>query len=235
MKKILISAFALLAFAACKTNTSTANNAAENTAAKTYRGEQPNAVLQLIDTTQLTTIDSASINNAINKADVYNVVYWKNRAIIYGDANAIAQIENAFTNIANLKVEKQSDVLYNYNRTWCDSVETEGTWRNYILSANLVEDTAKQNAYVLAHNTQREKWPDVGNGFCNANFQQLQIFKMGRQLILIIRVPEGKTLEELDPKTLENNPKMVEWNHEMKDYQTGIEGTAKGETWVFFQ
>jgi hypothetical protein len=54
-------------------------------------------------------------------------------------------------------------------------------------------------------------------------------------LVLIISIPKGKTLDELNPKTTENNPKMNEWNKIMGKYQEGIEGTKKGETWVFLK
>ena len=230
MKNIIAALYVITILFACKS----APKEVKVETTKEFRGLQANAVLQLTDTTQLNTIDSAAITFATGNQG-YNLVFWKNRAIIYGNTKTIEILANAFGNIPNLKVEKQTDVLYNYNRTWCDSVETEGNWKNYILSANLVSDVAKQQQYIDAHNTQREKWPDVGNGFCNANFQQLQIFKIGSQLVLIIRIPEANTLEELDPKTLENNPKMVEWNNQMKDYQTGIPGTKPGETWVFFK
>jgi hypothetical protein len=51
--------------------------------------------------------------------------------------------------------------------------------------------------------------------------------------MLVISIPKGKTLDELNPMTVENNPKMVEWNKIMWKYQEGIEGTKKDETWVF--
>jgi hypothetical protein len=50
--------------------------------------------------------------------------------------------------------------------------------------------------------------------------------------MLIISVPKGKTLAELDPKTTENNPRVHEWNKLMSQYQEGIRGTTKGEVWV---
>jgi hypothetical protein len=53
--------------------------------------------------------------------------------------------------------------------------------------------------------------------------------------MLVISIPKGKTLEELNPKTTENNPRMDEWNSIMKKYQEGIEGTAPGEVWVFLK
>ena len=83
------------------------------------------------------------------------------------------------------------------------------------------------------HATQFEKWPEIAKGFCNADFQQLLLFKNARQLMLVISISKGESLDTLNPKTTENNLKMVEWNKIMGKYQEGIEGTKEGETWVF--
>uniref|UniRef100_UPI000299F757 L-rhamnose mutarotase n=1 Tax=Pedobacter agri TaxID=454586 RepID=UPI000299F757 len=80
-----------------------------------------------------------------------------------------------------------------------------------------------------------EKWPEISKGFCNAEFQRLAIFKKDRQLMLIISIPKGKKLDDLNPKTTLNNPTVDEWNAIMKKYQEGIEGTKPAEVWVFFK
>jgi hypothetical protein len=54
-------------------------------------------------------------------------------------------------------------------------------------------------------------------------------------LILIIRIPADKTLDELNPKTVENNPEMVEWNRMMAAYQEGIEQAPDGVVWVQYR
>ncbi|HAO50878.1 MAG TPA: hypothetical protein DCR35_17170, partial [Runella sp.] len=106
-------------------------------------------------------------------------------------------------------------------------------WEHTLLTANLVADTALQNQYLQYHAAQFEKWPEIAQGFCNGRFQQLLLYKNGRQLVLVISTPKGESLEKLNPKTTENNPKMDEWNALMKKYQEGIEGTKPGEVWVF--
>jgi hypothetical protein len=108
-------------------------------------------------------------------------------------------------------------------------------WENIVLTANLVDDAKMQKEYVDYHTTQFEKWPEIAKGFCNADFQQLQVFKNGRQLMLIISIPKGESLDKLNPKTTENNPRVDDWNALMKKYQTGIEGTKPGETWIFLK
>ncbi|HYJ37981.1 MAG TPA: L-rhamnose mutarotase, partial [Chitinophagaceae bacterium] len=99
----------------------------------------------------------------------------------------------------------------------------------------LVNNEKLQKEYLEYHSTQFENWPEVAKGFCNANFQQLLVFKNARQLMLVISIPKGKTLDDLNPKTTDNNPRVVEWNDLMKKYQEGIEGTKPGEVWVFLK
>ncbi len=106
-------------------------------------------------------------------------------------------------------------------------------WDHVVLTANLVDDEQKQQEYMEYHRTQFEKWPEIAQGFSRADFQELNCYRYGRQLMLVISIPSGAKFEDLDPKTLENNPRGVEWNTIMGRYQEGIEGTKPGETWVF--
>ena len=71
--------------------------------------------------------------------------------------------------------------------------------------------------------------------FCNADFQQLLIFRNGRQLVLVISIPKGESLDKLNPKTTENNPRVNEWNKLMGKYQEGLPGAGVGVKWVFLE
>ena len=61
------------------------------------------------------------------------------------------------------------------------------------------------------------------------------MFRQGRQLMLVISIPHGANLDELNPKTSLNNPRVDDWNALMKQYQEGLPGTKPGEVWVFLQ
>ena len=126
-------------------------------------------------------------------------------------------------------------MVYAFDREKCSDHSVADEWDNILLTANLVKDDRLQQEYVQFHETQYEKWPEVSRGFCNASFQQLLVFKNGRQLMLVISIPKGKSLDELNPKTTENNPRVNEWNALMKKYQEGIPGTSPGEVWVFLK
>jgi hypothetical protein len=172
-------------------------------------------------------------SNAIDTNSVYK---WENHWIIY------SQHEDTY-GIVNLLEKKYPHIIckvfekpfYIFNREKITGEQSTKEWTNIIMTANLVADTMMQKEYMEYHRTQFEKWPEISKGFCNADFQQLLVFHNGRQLMLVISIPKGKTLDELNPQTTKNNPRVDEWNNIMAKYQVGIEDAPKGTTWVMFQ
>ncbi|MGM9475782.1 L-rhamnose mutarotase [Pedobacter sp. GSP4] len=160
---------------------------------------------------------------------------WENRLVIYTSSLKVESLQQTLKKFDAKQLKLYDDLFYNFNsKRNCGTAPVQ-EWDNIILSANLVRDEKLQKEYLDYHKTQFEKWPEIAKGFCKAEFQQLVIFKNGRQLMLIISIPKGKSLDELNPKTTLNNPKVDEWNSLMKKYQEGIEGTKANEVWVFFK
>nr|WP_315155466.1 right-handed parallel beta-helix repeat-containing protein [uncultured Flavobacterium sp.] len=162
---------------------------------------------------------------------------WENHLVIYGLMN---QPERTKRKLAlafpKLEIKIYENPVYDFqNFQRCKEAKVASEWENIVLTANLVEDEKLQKEYVDYHTTQFEKWPEIAKGFCNADFQQLQVFKNGRQLMLVISIPKGENLDKLNPKTTENNPRVDDWNTLMKKYQTGIEGAKPDETWIFLK
>lgn len=164
------------------------------------------------------------------------IYQWNNRLLVYANTNeAEALIRQIQSRIKGAEAKLYKDVVYKFDRKKHCRQEPVKEWDNIILSTSLVNDEGMQKEYLDYHATQFEKWPEVGKGFCNADFQQLRIFKNGRQLILVISIPKGASLDELNPRTTRNNPRVDDWNNLMKKYQEGITGTKPGEVWVFFE
>jgi hypothetical protein len=162
---------------------------------------------------------------------------WENHLVIYGLMN---QPERTKKKLAlafpALEIKIYENPVYDFqNFERCKDSKLASEWENIVLTANLVDDAKMQKEYVDHHATQFEKWPEIAKGFCNADFQQLQVFKNGRQLMLVISIPKGESLDKLNPKTTENNPRVDDWNAIMKKYQTGIQDAKPGETWIFFK
>lgn len=185
------------------------------------------------------TIDHRPLLSLIKKQNLplSSIYKWSNHLVIYGKNLNINKLYNLIEGLyPGLTIRRYSHPFYTFNKQQCCvNCIVAPEWDNIILTANLVKDPKLQQEYLNYHATQFKKWPEVSWGFCNANFQQLLVFKNGRQLMLVISIPKGESLDKLDPKTTENNPKVNEWNKLMKKYQEGLPGTKPGEVWVFFK
>ncbi|WP_370527291.1 right-handed parallel beta-helix repeat-containing protein [Pedobacter sp. SYSU D00535] len=163
-----------------------------------------------------------------------NLYQWNNHSIIYG------AIENPYPIRKDLMERFKGDQVKIYNSPFyqfkrqlqCPGSPIAKEWDDIILTTNLVKDSVMQSEYLNHHIIQFEKWPEVAQGFCNADFQQLLMFKNERQLMLVISIPKGESLDKLNQKTEENNPRVTAWNNLMKKYEEGLPGTAPGETWI---
>jgi hypothetical protein len=197
--------------------------------------EQP-VIIELV--TNGEAIDQQKLKEVLaqNKMNTGNIYQWQNHTVIFDkvqDASVVrGKIQNAFP---TSKLKVYYDAFYEFNRSHCSDTATAKEWDHILLTANLVDNPKLQKEYMDYHATQFEKWPEVSTGFCNANFQQLLVYRSGRQLMLVISIPKGESLDKLNPKTTENNPRVNDWNNRMGKYQEGIEGTKPGEKWVFLR
>ncbi len=193
------------------------------------------AIIEIIDAdSTISFLELQDLTNGI-KVDNGNVYRWKNHWIIYSDASLVSKLSEEIEKVfPTAKLKLYNLPFYNFNREKLTGEKPAKEWEHIIMTANLVNDIILQNEYMEYHRTQFEKWPEISKGFINADFQQLLVFRNGRQLMLVISIPKGKTLEELNPKTTENNPRVDEWNKIMAKYQEGIEDAPQETTWVMF-
>lgn len=171
---------------------------------------------------------------AKNNMDSNAIYHWQNHYVIFDKVQDIGVIQGRIANnFPEAEVSVYHDMFYEFSKKkHCSDKTVAKEWQHIILTANLVEDKKLQKEYLNYHAAQFEKWPEVSKGFCNADFQQLLLFRNGRQLILVISIPKGESLDKLNPRTTANNPRVDEWNKIMKKYQEGIKGTKPGEAWV---
>ncbi len=194
------------------------------------------AIFEIIDTDRSISFSELNDLTKKNQADKRDFYRWENHWIIYSDASHISKLSEVIAKVfPTTKIKLYDKPFYNFNREKLTGERPAKEWEHIIMTANLVNDTILQNEYMEYHRTQFEKWPEISKGFINADFQQLLVFRNGRQLMLVISIPKGKTLDELNPKTTENNPRVEEWNKIMAKYQEGIEDSPKGSTWVMFK
>lgn len=193
------------------------------------------SIIEIIDPDSIISLSELVILDEEKQHFDENIFRWKNHWIIYSDASHISKLSSAIEKkFPTAKIKLYDAPFYNFNREKLTGEKATSEWKHIIMTANLVNDTTLQNEYMEYHRIQFEKWPEISKGFINADFQQLLVFRNGRQLMLVISIPKGKTLDKLNPKTTENNPRVEEWNKIMAKYQEGIEDAPKGTTWVMF-
>ena len=166
-----------------------------------------------------------------------NLFHWKNHSIVYGAIEDPNRLRTALkAGFANSDVKIYNAPFYEFERAkHCKGSVKVKDLEHIILTADLVKDSLLQKEYLNYHANQFKDWPEVAQGFCNAEFQELQLFMNAGQLMLIISIPKGADFESLNKKTTANNPRVDEWNTLMKNYQRGLQGTQPGETWVFLE
>ena len=183
------------------------------------------------------TIDDAQLSQIFQRyGGTVRVYKWNNHCVAFGTLKDTAGLKSRIrSQFPGVGIKIYTDMFYVFDRGVCSDKTISKDWDNIVLTANLVNNETLQKEYLDYHFTQYEKWPEVYKGFCKADFQQLLLYRNGRQLMLVISIPKGASLDQLNPKTTENNPRVDEWNTIMRKYQEGIPGTNPGEVWVFLQ
>lgn len=165
-----------------------------------------------------------------------SIYRWRNYLLVYGPTEHIKELMFSLKkDYTTARLQFYDAPFYRFDRSSCTDKSLAKRWDNVILTTSLVEDTLQERRYMALHQEQAQKWPEVSQGFCNASFQQLQVFEQNHQLLVIISLPKGKTLDELNPKTTENNPRVDEWNQLMKQFQRPLPEADPAQTWVAFE
>jgi L-rhamnose mutarotase len=167
---------------------------------------------------------------------VSSIYSWRNYLVVYGPTEQIKELMFSLKkDYTKVRLQFYDAPFYRFDRSSCADKTLAKRWDNVILTTQLVEDTLQQRRYLTLHRQQAQEWPEVSQGFCNASFQQLLVFEQNQQVLVIISVPKGKTLDELNPKTTENNPRVDEWNQLMKQFQRPLPEADSTQTWVSFE
>ncbi|MEA5460394.1 right-handed parallel beta-helix repeat-containing protein [Arcicella sp. LKC2W] len=198
--------------------------------------EKPVVIELIVDAKQPFDLQTLKAIMAKSKVKKEALFQWENHYVIFDKVQDLFLLrERLKTAFPLVKIKTYDDYFYEFNRENCGEKPSTKEQTHIVLTANLVADTTLQREYLTYHANQFKDWAEVSKGFCKADFQQLLIYKNGRQLMLIISIPKGESLDKLNPKTTENNPRVNDWNTLMQKYQEGIEGKKKGETWVFLK
>jgi len=109
----------------------------------------------------------------------------------------------------------------------CSSKNERFTERVFV--ANLVKDEQKLEQYLAYH---KQVWPEVEAGFRKAGYKRITLYRFKYLLVMTITVPEQADLQQMSRTAEVYDKRCAEWNRLMSQFQTGVEGTVPGQTWV---
>jgi|SRR5450432_804338 len=103
--------------------------------------------------------------------------------------------------------------------------------KRYCLALDLKEDTGLISAYDEYH---KNVWPEVKESLKEAGILDMEIYRTGNRLFMIIKVSPEFSFENkaaLDAA----NPKVQEWETLMSAFQKPLPGSKPGEKWLFME
>lgn len=103
--------------------------------------------------------------------------------------------------------------------------------KRYCLTLDLKNDAALIAAYEAHH---RAVWPEVLQSIRAAGIQQMEIYRWGARLFMIMEVGEDFSFEEKAAADAANE-KVQQWEELMWQYQQALPGTQPGSKWQLME
>ena len=102
----------------------------------------------------------------------------------------------------------------------------------YVLTLDLRDDPAVVAAYRQYH---AEIWPEVVASLEQAGVREMEIFLLGRRLVMILELPEGREIAEVFARHASSSARVVEWERLMKTFQQPAPAAPAGEWWAVME
>ena len=99
--------------------------------------------------------------------------------------------------------------------------------KRYCLALDLIDDDTLIAQYEEHH---KNVWPEIIASIQNSGIMQLQIYRTGNRLCMLMEVNESFSFIE-KAKADNANPKVQEWESLMWKYQQAIPLSKPGEKW----
>ncbi len=98
----------------------------------------------------------------------------------------------------------------------------------YALALDLKNDPKLITEYEDYH---KEIWPEIIASIKNSGIENMEIYRIGNRLFMIMEVNEFFSFEQKS-KMDETNPKVQEWEALMRKYQQALSMAKSGEKWM---
>jgi len=100
--------------------------------------------------------------------------------------------------------------------------------KKYTFALDLKDDPTLIKEYEVYH---QNVWPDVVDSIKNAGIINMEIYRAGNRLFMIMETEDDFSFEA-KALTDQYNPKVQEWENLMWKYQQAIPYARQGEKWM---
>ncbi|AWV96772.1 L-rhamnose mutarotase [Arcticibacterium luteifluviistationis] len=104
--------------------------------------------------------------------------------------------------------------------------------KKYCLALDLKDDEELIKKYKW-HHAPENQWPEINVNIRAAGVVNMEIYLFGNRMFMIMEVDESFSFERMDE--INQNPKSVEWENLMWNFQQAIPGAKPGEKWVLME
>jgi len=98
----------------------------------------------------------------------------------------------------------------------------------YAFTLDLVDNPVLINEYEGYH---KNIWPEIKKSILDSGIYNMEIYRFGNRLFMIMDVNDSFSFEQKDAMDLENETVQV-WEGLMWKYQQAVPGAKPGEKWV---
>jgi L-rhamnose mutarotase len=103
--------------------------------------------------------------------------------------------------------------------------------RRYCLALDLKDDPQLIAEYKKYH---EKIWPEITTSLKAAGVKNLEIYRLGTRMFMIMEVDESFSFEA-KAKADKENPKVREWEQLMWKFQQPVPGARPGEKWILME
>ena len=103
--------------------------------------------------------------------------------------------------------------------------------RRYCLTLDLKDDPELIAQYKKHH---EKIWPEITQSIKAAGIEDLEIYRLGTRMLMIMEVNESFSFEA-KAKADSENPRVQEWEQLMWKFQKPLPGARPGEKWVLME
>ena len=98
----------------------------------------------------------------------------------------------------------------------------------HILTLDLRDGPDVAAAYRQYH---QDAWPEVVESIRAAGVREMDIYMLGRRLVMILDVAEGVSLADVFERRAAVNPRVAEWERLMASFQQPPPDAPEGKLW----